>query len=752
MPERVFRLLCTLTCALSFLSRAWAADAAVEIHVVPRPREFEALGAGFDPTVARFIRVSDTPEDRFAAGLLQGSLQETHGIECDVEATPQSPGGGRELWLYSGAQVAPAPPPKVPAGREKEGYTLRVGEGGVRIAAASAAGLYYGVQTLIQLLEQSARDNGEMPGMAIVDYPEFGTRQRYFDGAQYAGTIVLTRPNLEQAIKRLARYKLNYLIIEIYNFAPFKSFPSGADGYTLPLSDWEYLVELAHQHHVTIMPSFQSLGQAYMIWRCDEGKPYRESTCQPLICPSRPENAKFLEGLYKDLLEIFKYTPYLGIGCSEIKLQWQGRHCPTCRKRLDDGESVKDIFCDHVNRCAVAVEAAGKALDRSVRPWMWADEFYGGYEGERWEGLERISKNVVMGHWAYWSTYWVPIDPMPKDYDGIEGLLQRGFDVSFLSASYKYNAYLHDLSPDDPKSLKPPHALDAGIFNIAAQPRWAYIYNGKGYQGKVLGGGCATFSQHDIRSWDTTWYAFMLHADYAWGDPTRPLTKERLEQFTRDFVALFYGALDAYTIDALNDVYFDLDAAKSEIERTNYLIRDVIGEYDNQDSYYAGNDLNDSLKLIETLIAQERHQTLDCIHHRSERIIKVAEKCREKLSTPAVRVRNTESLEYLQTAAHKIQNHAVRTNLLLDLQGALRQVPDAKDEQSRNGLRQQIEGLQKRLADLIADSQLILDKVGHLVTSGDGTGYGKVMSDLGGIARRLDAALKDLGLAATAQE
>ena len=56
------------------------------------------------------------------------------------------------------------------------------------VAAESEAGLFYGVQTLIQLLEQAHRDQASIAGMVITDWPTFDWRGRYFDGSQYLGT------------------------------------------------------------------------------------------------------------------------------------------------------------------------------------------------------------------------------------------------------------------------------------------------------------------------------------------------------------------------------------------------------------------------------------------------------------------------------------------------------------------------------------------------------------------------------------
>jgi hypothetical protein len=707
------------------------ADApAALLQVIPQPREVKAAGAEFAPSTARFIVVTDSAEDRFAARLLQEAVRETCGVDCDIVLLQQKSTNWHRLWLGPTTKLPDAPPR--PPGHEEEGYGLSVNSAGALVSAESDTGLFYGAQTLIQLLEQSHRDQSGVPGIVVTDWPMFGWRARYFDASQYFGSVVVTRANLEREIKLLARYKLNWLCFDAYNFVPFKSFPACANANTLPLADWEYLVELAHRYHVTLVPSLQSFAQMYdVIWTCDAGKPYREETAPGLICPSRPENIRFLQGLYRDLISVFKYSPVLGIGCSETGMQWNKQYCPRCRARIEHGETWQDIYYKHVRDCVQAVDAAAKEAGRSVRPMMWADEFYMGYDGKRWVGIENIPTNTVMGHWKYW-----------KDYEGISGLLERGFDVFFLSASYQHNIYLVDLSPQDPMDGKWDALLDSGIRNIADQAKRAAADNQKGLRGKILGGGCATFSQHDIRSWDTTWFAYVLQAEYSWGDP-QPLGDE-LNRFTDNFAAIFYDARDRETAQVIASAYRELDAVKSDLERNNYLIRDFIGVYDVQDLCYNGNDLAASLKLIDELAAHPKGpgKTIADIRQRCDHALIVTAAFRQKLAGVASRAGNAVSMHYLISAPHKMENHTRRTLLLLDMADAFQKTTSAKDANVRQSLRQTFSELEKRCAELQDDTRVIADEMDELTQGADATGYHKVMASLEAFAKRLKDAQK----------
>ena len=105
--------------------------------------------------------------------------------------------------------------PEGPVPPGKESYEANISSGVATIAAEADAGLFYGVQTLIQLIEQSRRENKPIPAISIKDSPIFEWRGRYYDCSQYAGTIVTTRANLEREIKLQSRYKLNFLCLEI---------------------------------------------------------------------------------------------------------------------------------------------------------------------------------------------------------------------------------------------------------------------------------------------------------------------------------------------------------------------------------------------------------------------------------------------------------------------------------------------------------------------------------------------------------
>jgi hexosaminidase len=100
----------------------------------------------------------------------------------------------------------------------KEGYQLSVKPNAVEIKANQAAGLFYGVQTLIQLfpaaIESKAKVDGvqwELPCVEVTDYPRFGWRGLMFDVSRH----FFTKAEVKTYIDNMVRYKYNLLHLHL---------------------------------------------------------------------------------------------------------------------------------------------------------------------------------------------------------------------------------------------------------------------------------------------------------------------------------------------------------------------------------------------------------------------------------------------------------------------------------------------------------------------------------------------------------
>ena len=100
----------------------------------------------------------------------------------------------------------------------KEGYTLSVTHTGIKIKANKPAGLFYGVQTLLQLLPSQIESkvlvkniNWVVPIVEIQDFPKLGWRGLMFDVARH----FFTKDEVKQYIDAMSRYKYNVLHLHL---------------------------------------------------------------------------------------------------------------------------------------------------------------------------------------------------------------------------------------------------------------------------------------------------------------------------------------------------------------------------------------------------------------------------------------------------------------------------------------------------------------------------------------------------------
>ena len=194
-----------------------------------------------------------------------------------------------------------------------EGYTLIVNKNGAEIQARHTKGLFYGCQTLEQLMEDSRDFNRMIPCMSIEDYPAISYRAVHWD----------TKHHLDRAeyyyqmIDKLAYYKINAVIWEIEDKLRYTRRPEIAAGNALSKQEIQAICRYAMERNVEISPLIQGLGHASFIlkhhWELRENP---KSDWE--FCPSNPKTYELQFDLYRDALEAMPYGRYLHVGGDEI--------------------------------------------------------------------------------------------------------------------------------------------------------------------------------------------------------------------------------------------------------------------------------------------------------------------------------------------------------------------------------------------------------------------------------------------------
>lgn len=194
-----------------------------------------------------------------------------------------------------------------------EGYILELTDNGVLIQARNQKGLFYGCQTLEQLMEDSRDFNTRIPCMKITDYPAVAYRAVHFD----------TKHHLDhteyyyRAIDKLARYKINAVIWEIEDKLRYTRRPEIGAPNAISKQEMAAICKYAQERNVEISPLVQGLGHASFILK--HHWELRENPASDWeFCPSDPRTYELQFDLYEDAIEAMPYGRYLHVGGDEI--------------------------------------------------------------------------------------------------------------------------------------------------------------------------------------------------------------------------------------------------------------------------------------------------------------------------------------------------------------------------------------------------------------------------------------------------
>ncbi|WP_348788586.1 beta-N-acetylhexosaminidase [Leifsonia sp. NPDC080035] len=230
--------------------------------VVPRPAQIEPSDdASFTLSPGARISVAGPAADGVAR-LLRAEL----ATDCRRElAVVHEPPAFGDIAIVVADDEGPA-------GHREEGYTLEVAAEGVRIGAATAAGAFWGVQTLRQLVPASCADDPlTLDAVRITDHPRFGYRGAMLDVARHFFPVA----DVKRFIDAIVLLKVNHLHLHLTDDQGWRihidAWPrltehggsTGSDGSRggfYSKDDYRELVAYAADRHVTVVPEIDMPG------------------------------------------------------------------------------------------------------------------------------------------------------------------------------------------------------------------------------------------------------------------------------------------------------------------------------------------------------------------------------------------------------------------------------------------------------------------------------------------------------------
>ena len=170
-------------------------------NLIPKPTSiFASTGAFIVSSNAKIILQKENAELAFIGSLLSAYLGQAGGLELEICGPNAAQGTGNFQLMLSGDTSL-----------GEEGYELSITTDSVRLSASCPAGLFYGVQTLRQLLPPGLSSTVSLPAVSIRDVPRFAWRGAMLDVARHFFGV----EDVKRYIDLISHYKMNRLHLHL---------------------------------------------------------------------------------------------------------------------------------------------------------------------------------------------------------------------------------------------------------------------------------------------------------------------------------------------------------------------------------------------------------------------------------------------------------------------------------------------------------------------------------------------------------
>jgi hexosaminidase len=400
------------------------------LPIIPVPVSSVLLKDSFLLTNSTMISIDADPGTRDAATWLQTFLQRSTGYKNELGQTKETvPAIHLSVNKKNDGDIG------------DEGYHLAVHTDNIFISANKPAGLFYGIQSLVQLLPAAIESPAiqehvqwKVPCVEITDYPRFAWRGLMLDLSRHFFSV----KEIKQMIDEMARYKFNTLHlhltddngwrIEIKSLpeltktgawrvartgwwgvrdAPVKGETASYGGFYTQ-DEIKDLVSYARSMAINILPeidvpghslaaiaSYKYLSCTKLDYQVNPGSKFYGMDDNAL-CAGNDSTYAFLEKVFAEVTELFPYQ-YIHVGGDECYREfWQ--NCPVCKKRMqtEDLKNVAELQHYFFERIEKILAAKGKKIIG------WDEILDGGGAVDatvmNWRSIEGTSEAIKNGH------------------------------------------------------------------------------------------------------------------------------------------------------------------------------------------------------------------------------------------------------------------------------------------------------------------------------------------------------------------
>ena len=409
---------------------------AQNINIIPQPKQVNLKKGSFALDGKTIISYND-PQLKFLADYTSTTIQSLNKLKLTVKNRNGTQSNIQSISLILDGKANTA----------KEGYLLSVTTSTITVKGATSQGIFYGVQSLLQLIP--IKGDSKIQALEIQDEPRFAWRGLLLDVSRHFFTI----DEVKQLIDQMVTYKFNLLHLHLSDDqgwrVEIKKLPelTKIGAWRVPRTGlwWDReppqegeeatyggfytrdqirdLVAYASKRHVDILPEIDVPGHSiaaiasypYLSSSKDKYKVNPGSKFYTIddnsLCAGKESTFEFLDIVLSEIAELFPFE-YIHIGGDECyKGFW--KKCDDCQKRIKDNglKDENELQSYFIKRLKKMLQAKGKKL------MGWDEILEGGLAPNAsvmsWRGMEggitaaKANHHVVMSpnNYAYLDLY-----------------------------------------------------------------------------------------------------------------------------------------------------------------------------------------------------------------------------------------------------------------------------------------------------------------------------------------------------------
>ncbi|MBI3681748.1 MAG: beta-N-acetylhexosaminidase [Acidobacteria bacterium] len=490
---------CFLTAAV-----AWSQPPATPLwlrgySVIPTPQKVELEPGDVEFNGSWGYRADGVAANHIAVRSLLKDLREFHSIDL----RPAGATNIIRLSVRKGTVATPGDPEIHP-----QGYRLKIAPSLVEITGNGDAGLFYGVQTLVQLLKPGPRGGLLLPGATIDDWPALQLRFLHWDTKHHQDRMETLKRYLDWA----ARFKVNMIGFELEDKFEYPSNPViGAPG-AFTVAQLQEIVNYGLERFIQVVANIQAPAHLAYVLKHPQFAHLRADGNNYQACLCDEESYKLIFQMYDDVIQATRGVDYFFVSTDEIYYAGIGARC--------------DQPDNPANRSLKWAEFARRAHDHLARRGrrMLARLEYPLLP----EHLKLIPSGVIDG--VIGEPEYIPIEKQ-------KGMRQLAY-VSMQGAEFLFPDHLgleSELRDPPAPGADDPLEFERGLATGRIQAAFEQISFGRVWQANPIGVFGAAWGDSGLHN-ETFWLGWSAVAQYGWttGTPSP-------EQHVAEFMNVYYG-------------------------------------------------------------------------------------------------------------------------------------------------------------------------------------------------------------------